>query len=80
MAPTAASQGILAKIGQLLGKLVAWLPAGIRPTQKLVAHFVVTVLSAAAVAVLPLELSTQLNGLIVVLAGLVSHYVVPNGP
>lgn len=76
---TAPALSFLERIGQLLGKLVAWLPASIRPTQKWVAHAVTTLLTAAAVFLLPLEASEQLNGFIVVVAGLVAHYIVPNG-
>lgn len=79
MAPTAKSS-VLTSIGTFLGKLVAFVPVQYRPTQKMVAHAVTTALSAAAVAVLPLNLSVELNGVIVVVAGLVAHYIVPNGP
>lgn len=78
--PPAPEPSELAKLGSALGKLVAWLPARIRPTQKWVAHTVTVLLTGAAVAVLPLGLSGELNGAIVVLAGIVAHYVVPSGP
>jgi hypothetical protein len=53
---------------------------GVGPlSQKLVVQVITSGLTYAAVQLLPLGISQELNGLIVLVAGLVAHYLVPEG-
>lgn len=77
MNPTSSTPpGILGKITAVIAKTLALF--GLPWTQKFVAHILTVGLTAAAVALLPLELSTQVNAAIVVVAGLVAHWLAPS--
>jgi hypothetical protein len=76
--PAHSSPGIFATIHAVFLRLLGGL--GLHPSNKWVAHFVTNALTGLAVALLPLGISDVLNGVIVVIAGLVAHYVVPSEP
>lgn len=78
MAPSSRPAGILGGFTGFLNRVLA--AFGQPLTQKFVAHVISVLLTGTAVALLPLGLSTELNALIVLVAGVVSHWLAPNAP
>jgi hypothetical protein len=77
MAPTP-SKGVLGGLTGILNRVLSTF--GQPLTQKFVAHVVSILLTGTAVALLPLGLSTELNAVIVLVAGLVAHWLAPHAP
>jgi hypothetical protein len=77
MSPTPA-KGVLGGFTSILNRVLA--AFGQPLTQKFVAHASAVFLTGTAVALLPLGLATELNAVIVVVAGVAAHWIAPHAP